>query len=577
MGSTGTPNRNNGTWRSTTNGTTWSLVNGNCPWSKRNAHSSVVTPDGSIVLMGGSDHQSSGYKNDVWLSDDKGVTWTLMGQGPANSPDQNPLHTYTKPGIYTVSMKATNAYGSNREVKVGYIEVGEPVPPQTEYFVYAEAGEPGEIYTIAKGFWDQMIIAENGDIEWNDWHSESDIISATDARESHWNSTTNADDWIENADFAYFSGHGNQNLIAFQNYDEGSGLNYTHANSMRLGSGRLKWAVLDSCESLNYTSWTNWLQSFTGLHMLLGMNTSTVPSFDTDVRGRGEVFALLMRGDYVKNSSTPLKIIDAWDWAGKYTWSTEPGHSSYDVFTGVVYDTYCLNDYLPGWESSCSSTSGSWGYQTTLVFHQTGSEKTGNFKSRTLDPNAGKYTLEASVPDEDTIMVYSSKKPEYTKEWVDRLAKNLGMSGKSSETEFAFFSNNADKDDNFFVVQKDATIISFQKFDARSGFPLSEDESVSVANRFLTENGLMSDQELEPRVIYNSGEILTKSGERKIDWRTAVVTYSRELDGLPVWNSQKMIELDSKGNVIGYFQNWRDYEPYKEVKLKSPENAFAEF
>ena len=38
-----------------------------------------------------------------------------------------------------------------------------------------------------------------------------------------------------------------------------------------------------------------------------------------------------------------------------------------------------------------------------------------------------------------------------------------------------------------------------------------------------------------------------------------------------------MVELDSQGNVIGYFQNWRDYEPYREVKLKSPEKAFDEF
>lgn len=114
-------------WRSADNGTTWSLVNWNCSWSKRNAHSSVVTPDGSIVLMGGSDDQSGGYMSDVWRSTDSGVSWTFMGQAPANSPDQNPLHNYTKPGIYTVSMKATNVFGSNREVKVGYVTVGEPV------------------------------------------------------------------------------------------------------------------------------------------------------------------------------------------------------------------------------------------------------------------------------------------------------------------------------------------------------------------------------------------------------------------------------------------------------------------
>ena len=37
------------------------------------SHSSVVMPDGSIVLMGGNDY---GLKNDVWRSTDNGATWT---------------------------------------------------------------------------------------------------------------------------------------------------------------------------------------------------------------------------------------------------------------------------------------------------------------------------------------------------------------------------------------------------------------------------------------------------------------------------------------------------------------------
>ena len=86
-------------------------------------------------------------------------------------------------------------------------------------------------------------------------------------------------------------------------------------------------------------------------------------------------------------------------------------------------------------------------------------------------------------------------------------------------------------DDHFFVVQKDAPVISFQKFNGRTGFPLSRDESVSAATTFLTENGLLSSEALEPGVSYNSGESISKSGERTIDWRTAVVTYSRELNG----------------------------------------------
>jgi hypothetical protein len=194
-----------------------------------------------------------------------------------------------------------------------------------------------------------------------------------------------------------------------------------------------------------------------------------------------------------------------------------------------------------------------------------------------MELSNGKYSISGSVPAKETITIYSSKKPEYTGYWVNSLVKKLGMSGKAVETADAFYADGSDAVDHYFVAQKDAPVISFQKFNTRTDFPQSRDESVSAATTFLIENGLMSTEALGPEVSYNSGESISKSGERTVDWRTAVVTYSRELDGMPVWNSQKMIELDSHGNVIGYFQNWRDYEPYKKVKLKSPETAFDEF
>lgn len=46
------------------------------PWAQRSAHTSVVLPDGSIVIMGG--YTGSDYLNDVWRSTDKGLTWTEM-------------------------------------------------------------------------------------------------------------------------------------------------------------------------------------------------------------------------------------------------------------------------------------------------------------------------------------------------------------------------------------------------------------------------------------------------------------------------------------------------------------------
>ncbi|MCC7565207.1 MAG: PKD domain-containing protein [Methanomicrobiaceae archaeon] len=63
----------NDVWRSTDDGATWMQQTGNAGWTARTYHSSVVMPDGSIVLMGGYD---GSFKNDVWRSTDGGATWT---------------------------------------------------------------------------------------------------------------------------------------------------------------------------------------------------------------------------------------------------------------------------------------------------------------------------------------------------------------------------------------------------------------------------------------------------------------------------------------------------------------------
>ncbi|MFA6364269.1 kelch repeat-containing protein, partial [Methanoregula sp.] len=62
------------TWRSTDQGKTWTEQNSSSGWEARDGHTSVALPDGSIVLMGG--RSTSTYYNDTWQSTDQGKTWT---------------------------------------------------------------------------------------------------------------------------------------------------------------------------------------------------------------------------------------------------------------------------------------------------------------------------------------------------------------------------------------------------------------------------------------------------------------------------------------------------------------------
>jgi hypothetical protein len=69
----------NDVWRSTDQGATWTQVTANAGWSARTRHTSVVLPDGSIVLMGGYDYYANPrYRKDVWRSTDQGATWVQM-------------------------------------------------------------------------------------------------------------------------------------------------------------------------------------------------------------------------------------------------------------------------------------------------------------------------------------------------------------------------------------------------------------------------------------------------------------------------------------------------------------------
>jgi hypothetical protein len=69
----------NDVWRSKDSGTTWILVNSSSWVSGRSYHSSVVMPDGSILLMGGA---GGGWFPNLWQSTDSGATWTLINTNP---------------------------------------------------------------------------------------------------------------------------------------------------------------------------------------------------------------------------------------------------------------------------------------------------------------------------------------------------------------------------------------------------------------------------------------------------------------------------------------------------------------
>jgi PKD repeat protein len=60
--------------------------------------------------------------------------WDFQNDGSTDSTSQNPSFIYTANGAYTVKMTATNAGGSDSEIKTGYITVGTVTPPPVANF-----------------------------------------------------------------------------------------------------------------------------------------------------------------------------------------------------------------------------------------------------------------------------------------------------------------------------------------------------------------------------------------------------------------------------------------------------------
>jgi len=189
------------------------------------------------------------------------------------------------------------------------------------------------------------------------------------------------------------------------------------------------------------------------------------------------------------------------------------------------------------------------------------------------------YSLIASMPIEGSkVMTYVPEEYGFTRENVSILAKNLGIPGAIKETENSFSYEKDDSPQFLFVVQKKTSDIYFRGPYTRPGANLSNIQPVPAATAFLFRNHLLPSEDYQSRIAAgNPIVVFDRSGNRVNQMNKIDVVYSQKVDGLPVFNAQFNVEVSSTGNIFSMSRNWRDYSPYKEVSLRSPEDAFREF
>jgi PKD repeat protein len=96
-------------WRSTDGGATWTEMTNSAGWAARAHHAAVALPDGSILLMGGYNDADYGTTlGDVWHSTDRGATWTEL-TGAAEWPARNSATSVALPDGSILLLGGSNA------------------------------------------------------------------------------------------------------------------------------------------------------------------------------------------------------------------------------------------------------------------------------------------------------------------------------------------------------------------------------------------------------------------------------------------------------------------------------------
>jgi len=193
------------------------------------------------------------------------------------------------------------------------------------------------------------------------------------------------------------------------------------------------------------------------------------------------------------------------------------------------------------------------------------------------------YVLNTTLPSApDKLMVYISKRPEVEREEVALLAKRLGLTGNVSEVSDEFILTDGQY---HFEVNKKSGRVAYTDAsrwmigndkDKPSNLP-SDDEAIDIARKFLIDKGLMPDDAVLCRVSHPRIVAINKTGDViGVGFEDVKVSFTREVNGLPVVGAGSKIDVEvgGGGDVISVYKVWREYVPYKEFSIITPEEAF---
>ena len=180
------------------------------------------------------------------------------------------------------------------------------------------------------------------------------------------------------------------------------------------------------------------------------------------------------------------------------------------------------------------------------------------------------------------IMIYKTIPKHYTREDILSMAKKFNISPIGRIKEVTEGSSVASVDGKVQAILHNSGFAEYHNsnqkrtvntLDNPENF-ISDDDAVKIATKFLKDRNLLPEGTIFRKITYGEIHGSAKDGTDIVFREDVQVWYGRKLDGVIVEGTQLMLAMDADGTLIDYFTNWRTYEPYKKMPIKSPEEAF---
>lgn len=191
--------------------------------------------------------------------------------------------------------------------------------------------------------------------------------------------------------------------------------------------------------------------------------------------------------------------------------------------------------------------------------------------------------LDTSMPkSSERILTYKVVPHHYTRQDILALAQKFNISpiGRIKEVEEG--ASIASEDGMAYAILRNSGSTEYTNSKRAGtvnpldvpGKPPSDEDAEKITTTFLKDRGLLPEGAVyigtEHGRIYQLGE----NGNDTVVWEDIEVWYGRMLNGLKVKGSQLSVAVGGNGDIIDYYSNWRDYEPYQVLPIKPPEQAF---